>query len=356
MLAALAETDAEGRPVFAGFLGEPARPDEQALEDSALRELLADLDLPGLPEPVEGAFDSWIVRRLAGHELGRHLFALVERGGWYAADGFVAWLERKLDEGQWQGRPQQFGRLTLSEFFEATGQELTVVAADTLAARLLLLNHRTAPDCPVVWAARMSMSIPLVWEEVEWRPEWGPYKAWDAGRERLVAADMRGHTVVDGGMLSNFPIALFLADRADVTAVVGPPRRDHVIGLLIDEAVPVPRRAVGGGEARGVDVGSLRTYQRLMRLVNTAMTAHDNMAISVFARYVVRLPAGGYGTIQFDMTEAERSALVDAGREAMREFLEQQSRVRGVRSGRQEAAADSLQILADDAAGVILQR
>lgn len=105
-----------------------------------------------------------------------------------------------------------------------------------------------------------------------------------------------------------------------------------------------------------MDVGSLRTYQRLMRLVNTAMTAHDNMAISVFARYVVRLPAGGYGTIQFDMTEAERTALVDAGREAMKEFLEQQSRVRGVRSGREEAAADTLQILADDAAAVILQR
>lgn len=32
--------------------------------------------------------------------------------------------------------------------------------------RLLVLNHRTAPDCPVVYAVRMSMSIPLVWDEV----------------------------------------------------------------------------------------------------------------------------------------------------------------------------------------------
>lgn len=356
MLAALAETDAEGRSVFAAFLGEPAQPDEEALEASALRKLLADLDLPGLPEPMEDAFDSWIVRRLASHEQGRHLFALVERGGWYAADGFVAWLERKLDEGQWQGRPRRFGQMTLGQFYEATGQELTVVAADTVAARLLLLNHRTAPDCPVVWATRMSMSIPLVWEEVTWRPEWGPFYAWDAAAERLAAVDMWGHTVVDGGMLSNFPIALFLADRADVAAVVGPPRRDHVIGLLIDEAVPVPRRAVARGEARGIDVRGFRTYQRLLRLVNTAMTAHDNMAISVFRRNVVRLPAGGYGTIQFDMTEAERSALVDAGREAMREYLEQQSGVRGLRSGRGTAEAATLKALADEAAAVIMQR
>jgi len=40
------------------------------------------------------------------------------------------------------------------------------VASDTTESQLLVLNHLTAPGCPVVWAVRMSMSIPLVSEGI----------------------------------------------------------------------------------------------------------------------------------------------------------------------------------------------
>jgi hypothetical protein len=70
---------------------------------------------------------------------------------------------------------------------------------------------------------------------------------------------------------------------------------------------------------------SLSAVQRLRRLMDTATGAHDNLAKAVFARNVVRLPAGGYGTTQFDMTDPERVALVSAGRQAMIEFLSSQS-------------------------------
>ena len=78
------------------------------------------------------------------------------------------------------------------------------MAADTTDSRMLVLNHRTAPDLPVVYAARMSMSVPLLWQEVIWQPEWGKYN----GR------DLTGHTIVDGGLLSNFPIELYLSGDA----------------------------------------------------------------------------------------------------------------------------------------------
>ena len=59
-----------------------------------------------------------------------------------------------------------------------------------------------------------------------------------------------GHAIVDGGLLSNFPIALFLAERPDVAAVVGPAGDANVMGLLIDEALPVPGRGGAAGPAR----------------------------------------------------------------------------------------------------------
>ena len=67
--------------------------------------------------------------------------------------------------------------MNFTDFYQATGHELTVVAADTTAARLLVLNRHTAPDLPVKWAVRMSMSVPLLWEEVIWQEAWGATRA-----------------------------------------------------------------------------------------------------------------------------------------------------------------------------------
>jgi predicted acylesterase/phospholipase RssA len=136
-----------------------------------------------------------------------------------------------------------------------------------------------------------------------------------------------GHQIVDGGLLSNFPIALFMADRPDVAAVVGPPKAKNVLGLLIDESLPVKNRPERAASAGGLaaSVSGLAVFRRLSQLANTATCAHDNLAKAVFAANVVRLPAGGYGTTQFDMTDAEREALLAAGREAMRDFLATQT-------------------------------
>lgn len=322
--AALVEKDAEGQPVFAGFLGNPRPFDAEAVRHSAIRQLLADLNLPFVPDFAEDRVDDWIADQLAGSRWGRHLFSFIERGGWYSADPFVAWMERKLNEGEVAGRARRYGDFTLRQLFEQTGVELTLVAADTTWARALWLNQRTAPDCPAVWAARMSMSVPLLWQEVTWQAAWGPYYTWDPATQRLQANDIAGHIIVDGGLLSNFPITLFMADRPDVTAVVGPPRTDNVLGLLIDESLPVPDRPPRPAGAPLAFAG-LRTVGRLHRLMDTVTGAHDNLAKAVFAANVVRLPAGGYGTTQFDMTDAEREALVAAGRQAMHDFIANQT-------------------------------
>jgi len=163
----------------------------------------------------------------------------------------------------------------------------------------------------VVRAVRMSMSIPLVWDEVVWKEEWGNY----------LGQPMAGHVIVDGGMLSNFPIELFISDEAPVTKLMGPKQDNSVLGLLIDETLAVPAR-------RGllVDInikpGELRTVQRIQRLVNTMTGAHDKMVIEEYEHLVVRLPAGGYGTTEFDMSDERRNSLVAAGRNAMKSYLD----------------------------------
>jgi predicted acylesterase/phospholipase RssA len=199
----------------------------------------------------------------------------------------------------------------MAEFFKATGRSLSLIAADTTINRMLILNHQTAPDLPVVWATRMSMSVPLLWQEVIWQPAWGSYR----GR------DLTGHRIVDGGLLSNFPIELFISTLPHVTALMGPKQDAQPLGFLIDETLDVPGAPPVGGvqpapEEDGVALGQLPALQRLKGLVDTATNAHDKMVIDAHSHFVCRLPAKGYGTTEFDMTAERRDALVAAGRAA----------------------------------------
>ena len=327
MLAALDEKE-NGKPAFVGFMGIPGPFTEKEVAESATMDFLRAIDLPLVPEFVERQFDGALATLLGKSEKYRHLFSFVERGGWYAADRFRSWLADKLDSGELAGKPRRFGSMTLAELHAATGRELSLVAADTSSQRILVLNHRTAPRCPVVWAARMSMSIPFVWQEVEWQRDWGPYR----GR------DIAGHMVVDGGVLSNFPIELLVSGERHVTDIMGEKRSRNVMGLLIDETLEVPNAPAPTGDASASAFGRLRTIGRLKRLVDTITTAHDKEIIESLSRLVVRMPARGYGTTEFDMTEERRAALVEAGRGAMRKHLEKPA-LEATRSAAEGAAA-----------------
>jgi predicted acylesterase/phospholipase RssA len=312
MREALGETK-DGKPVFAAFMGLPPEPTDEEIRKGAILKLLEGVNLKFVPDVLEHRIDEAIAGALSRSLRFRHVAALVERGGWYAADEFLAWLRRKLDAGTRNGQPRRFSAMTLAAFHAATGVELSVVAADTSDARMLVLNHRTAPDCPLVWAVRMSMSIPLVWNEVVWQAGWGRY----------LDRDIEGHAVVDGGMLSNFPIELFISDAPHVVTLMGPKSDTPPIGLLIDERLPVaPSAARGMFVDVHVKPAELESVQRLRRLVDTATTAHDKMVTDEYSHLVVRLPAAGYGTTEFDMSEARRQALVHAGAAAMATYLD----------------------------------
>ncbi|MDX2029609.1 MAG: patatin-like phospholipase family protein [Blastocatellia bacterium] len=311
MLEALAEKDAAGKSVFAGFMGEPAAFTDEEIRMGEVRRLLEGVDLKFVPDWLEKKLDDKLAKALAANERFRHAIALLERGGWFAADRFLVWLSAKLDSGQWKGGQRAFSGMNLSQLFEKTGVELSVVASDTTDGALLVLNHHTAPDCPIVWAVRMSMSIPLVWDEVIWQKSWGQY----------LGRDLEGHAIVDGGLLSNFPIELFLSDEPQVVNLMGPKRGNPILGMLIDEQLPVVSAARGLLVSVNIKPAEIKAVQRLQRLADTATGAHDKMVIDEYSHLVVRLPAKGYGTTEFDMSDERRNALVNAGRTAMSRYL-----------------------------------
>jgi NTE family protein len=305
------EETIDGVPVFATFMDPPADFDEATIAQSLMREWLRDDDNPLMPNWAEERLEDWIADNMLRSQTFRHIFSLVEQGGWFAADSFVNWLRMKLNAAPGDGGPGGYGDMTLAEFYAATQRHLSVVAADTTAGRLLVLNHNTAPDLPLVWAVRMSMSIPLLWQEVVWQEAWGRY----------MGHDVTGDAVVDGGLLSGFPIELFIAnswsDWMD--------RREggRILGLLIDERSEVPGQpATSDGGIMDGAVGRFRTGRRLINLINTMTQARDKAVTEENKDLVVALPAKGYGTTEFDMTPERRGALVAAGAAAMVAYLD----------------------------------
>ena len=223
-------------------------------------------------------------------------------------------MREKLDDIQ-----PGLGNTNLQEFNEQTGRDLSLVASDITSRNMLVLNHRTAPQCPTVWAVRMSMSVPFAWQEVNWRPEWGTY----------LGQDISGHRIVDGGLLSNFPIAYLVSKDQEVVAVMGEVAgTPRVLGFLIDETMQVPGapelpkpESKLPPQLAQVDLKEFEFVQRIMNLVDTVMSGHDKIIIDTYKDFVVRLPAKGYGTLEFDMSDARMDALIQAGRQTTEAYF-----------------------------------
>lgn len=317
LLQATTETTKEGKPRFSTFMDIAAKFSHEDIKNSLTYTIFRSIDLPMVPGQAEEWLDKWLLDHLMKIDAYREIFSFVERGGLYAGDAFIAWLREKLD-----ARISGLGNLNFRDFALQTGSDLSVVASDTTSHDMLILNSRTAPDCPVAWGVRMSMSIPFLWQEVRWQRDWGSYR----GR------DITGHTIVDGGVLSNFPIYYLTSDDEEVQAVMGSidPNTCPNLGLLIDEMIAVPGAPAKTDRTGSADAGEglldhatrLKTIQRVTKILDTLTDAHDRAAIAAHEDEVCRLPAKGYGTTEFDMATRRLEALIAAGREAMTSHLD----------------------------------
>lgn len=301
-----------GRSRFTSFLETPQLDEHAAISGSLRYWINTELDNPLVPNLLEPTVDKLVcgLMRTAG---ARHLLSLLLWGGWYAGDALLEYFADKLDDG---GR--NLGRTTLCQFAERTGRDLSVVASDVTGREMLVLNHRTAPDCPTIWAVRMSMSFPFVWPEVQWRKEWGTYR----GR------DLAGHRVVDGGLLSNFPIELLVSTDAVIEEIMGcESNAANAIGLLLDDDAEVPGAECTAKSEDGVpdfleNTDLLENMKwRLTGMAETVLTGHDRSSMRDFAQMVCCLPVKGYGTFEFDLTPERMAPILAAGDTAMAAHL-----------------------------------
>jgi NTE family protein len=227
--------------------------------------------------------------------------SLVLEHGIYEGKFFREWMAEKLAA---RG-VTKFGQIVDEEAeLPENRWRLKVIASDVTCRRMLVLPQDAEhlgiePDeMEIADAVRMSMSIPLFFEPVVHRNE-------------LTGED---HLIVDGGMLSNFPVWLFDCRDRDP--------RWPTFGLRLVE--PEARKPIGHrlrGEEYGARRGSLLDYFK--GLAMTMMEAHDRLYMdqATFAR-TIAIPTLGVGTTEFEITPERVRALHDSGHKAASQFLD----------------------------------
>jgi NTE family protein len=228
-----------------------------------------------------------------GGQLAGGAFNLVTHHGLAHGEAFHRWFGDMIEH-------QTFGDVT------ARGKTLKMIAADITQKELLVLpddlpnylDPRTKqPIDPagfaVADAVRMSMSIPFFFQPVE----------------LVHAATGHTSTIVDGGMLSNFPVWLFdVEDRA--------PKRP-TFGF----------RLYGG---KSMTPGGLHSVMQRVAwpvafgwdMFQTSMEAWDKRFMSHSTRVrTCPISAEGVGTVDFNLSDADQTKLLDSGKRAGHEFL-----------------------------------
>jgi NTE family protein len=198
-----------------------------------------------------------------------------------------------------------FGDLLLNEdqSIERRRYKLVVTVADLTAAQLVRLpwDYRRLygldPDeQPVAEAVRASMAIPFFYRPV-----------------KLTGVNGKTATLVDGGVLSNFPIDTF--DRPD-----GKPPRWPTFGITV-----LPRLNEGLGAVMPA-LKSLRFFEQtalLEGLLTTMLTGHDQTHLNhpwVSSR-AIAVESTNVGVLDFDISKGRLEELYDKGYETAQEFL-----------------------------------
>ena len=304
---------ATGNPVFASFMDAPVESDftKELVEGCETIALMKQAGFPfsGMLENVEEK----IIQALLHLELYRELFSFNECGGFYAGDKALNWFRDRLVQ---KGMAAD---VTWADFAKKTGKDVSVVTTDVTDKEMVVLNARTAPNVPVAESVRMSMSIPFVWREMIWKPEWGTYRLLN-GSGQMVERVKASHIFVDGGVLSNFPLRLIALSTPDVVAVMGPtdPNGAGNLGLYLDASVMVP-----GANVSDTIRPRLRAADRVTRLIDTLTDSSDLAVIRQYESSVCRLPVGGYGTTEFRMSAERQQLLINSGKTAMQKYLAQ---------------------------------
>lgn len=228
-----------------------------------------------------------------GGQLLGGAIGLARNHGLAHGEAFRDWFREQLND-------QTFGDV------KAANRDLKLIATDITRREMLVLpdslgHYRLSEDSPLIDplafsiadAVRMSMSIPFFFQPIE-----------------LVHSEGGRSTIVDGGVLSNFPVWIFdVADHDPLRPTFG---FKLVGGMVAGGSLDRISNAFGWPIRTGVDI------------FHTATEAWDKYWVS-HSTYVrtCAISSGDIGTTDFNLSNEQKQWLLDSGKKAAASFLDE---------------------------------
>ncbi|WP_433958744.1 patatin-like phospholipase family protein [Cytobacillus horneckiae] len=200
--------------------------------------------------------------------------------GLYKGNELEKWISEKL------------AARGIRTFADIPQQSLRIIASDLTNGRLVVLpddlhKYQIDPEkFPVAKAVRMSCSLPYFFE---------PVKLYGPGHSTNI--------IVDGAVLSNFPMWLFDKDNVKKTR--------PVLGVkLSNNNNEIPPKKIRN---------AIKMFEALFE---TMKDAHDSRYISrSHEQNIIFIPTEGVLATEFELTQQGKYDLLKLGRERAREFL-----------------------------------
>ena len=219
------------------------------------------------------------------------IFRLLRRYGWFKGDAFLKLMEQYIAAKTKGGD----GRATFRDFKEQGFRDLRVFSTNLSEQRLDEFSFERTPDVAVADAVRMSMSIPFFFEAIR-----------RAG----------GDVYCDGGVLDNYPIETYDATSTDTGSQPG--------RTLL---VRTPNPATLGFHLGTLAQAALRIdhFNRFASAVFEAILNLQNILLKTTPGDELRtvfIDNLGIGTTDFRITDAQKKALMEQGRIATTNYLD----------------------------------
>lgn len=218
---------------------------------------------------------------------------LLLRKGLYSGDALEYWIDELLR------------KKGVRTFGDIGKDRLRIIASDITNGRIVVLPddlHQygiQSKHFPISKAVRMSTSIPYFFDPVMMREQL------KSGRKKPFRKSFT--YIVDGGLLSNFPLWLF-EDETD-------PRTKRMVPTI-------GFQLVGKNEGQPHSIHGL--ISMLQAMVETMLSAHDERYIEQRNRFrTIKIPTLGVGVTQFDVSEEMSLELYQSGEAAGQAFFDQ---------------------------------
>ena len=232
------------------------------------------------------------------------VFNIITHGGLH--DG--AYIEEFVREKLHAKRIRTFGDLLIARQKQNPNlfqrYKLTVIASDITQGRIVRLPQDAClygidPNAlDVARAVRMSASIPFFFIPMQ-----------------LTDANGNPSCIVDGAMLSNYPLFLFEHLRGEQDAL-------PTFGFQLVDTSQQHTLGNDGNNGNNSNDATPRGIAMLKALFSTMMSAHDRLYMNdeTFA-HTIAIPVNGVTATQFDLTQAQEQQLYESGKAAATDFF-----------------------------------